>query len=60
MNWEDKVNQHEQSIGRLESTLESLATKEFVRKEVNEAIKVIDAKIDKQTKNIGDKIVNAK
>ena len=56
MNWEDKVNQHERSIGRIEGTLESLATKEFVRKEVNEAIKAIDTKIDKQTKDIGDKI----
>ena len=56
MDIEDSVNQHERSIGRIEGRLDSLATKDFVRKEVNEAIKVIDAKIDakidKQTEDM--------
>ena len=56
MDIEDKLNQHEHSIGRIEGTLQSLATKEFVRKEVNEAVKAIDAKIDAQTKDIRDQI----
>ena len=60
MDIEDKLNQHEHSIGRIEGTLESLATKEFVRKEVNEAVNAIDAKIDTkidaQTKDIRDQI----
>ncbi len=56
MDIEDKLNQHERSIGRIEGTLQSLATKEFVRKEVNEAVKAIDAKIDAQTKDIRDQI----
>ena len=56
MDIEDKLNQHERSIGRIEGTLESLATKEFVRKEVNEAVRVIDTKIDAQTKDIHDLI----
>ena len=56
MDIEDKLNQHERSIGRIEGTLQSLATKEFVRKEVNEAVKTIDAKIDAQTKDIRDQI----
>lgn len=60
MDIEDKLNQHERSIGRIEGKLESLATKEFVRKEVNEAVRVIDekidAKIDTQTKDIHDKL----
>ena len=46
MDIEDKLNQHERSIGWIEGKLESLATKEFVRKEVNDAVKSIDAKID--------------
>lgn len=54
------MNRHERSIGRIEGTLESLATKDFVRKEISDAIRAIDAKIDakidKQTKDIGDKI----
>lgn len=48
MDVEEKLNQHERNIGRIEGKLESLATKEFVRKEVNEAVKSIDAKIDKK------------
>ena len=60
MDIEDTINRHERSIGRIEGTLDSLATKDFVRKEVNEAIKVIDAKIDakidKQTEDLGNKI----
>ena len=56
MDIEDKLNQHERSIGRIEGTLQSLATKEFVRKEVNEAVKAIDATIDAQTKDIRDQI----
>ena len=56
MDIEDSVNRHERSIGRIEGRLDSLATKDFVRKEVNEALKAIDAKIDKQTKDIGDQI----
>ena len=56
MDTEDRVFQRERSIGKTEGTLESLATKEFVRKEVNEAIKAIDAKIDKQTEDMGNKI----
>ena len=56
MDIEDKLIQHERSIGRIEGTLESLATKDFVRKEVNDAVRVIDAKIDSQTKDILDRI----
>ncbi|MCY3978447.1 MAG: hypothetical protein OXG23_10145 [Chloroflexi bacterium] len=59
MDIEDKLNQHERAIGRIEGKLESLATKEFVRKEVNDAVRIldakIDAKIDKQTEDIADK-----
>ena len=59
MDIEEKLNQHERSIGRIEGRLESLATKEFVRKEINDAVKVIDAKIDARidrlTDDIGDK-----
>lgn len=58
MDIEDKLNQHERSIGRIEGRLESLATKEIVRKEINDAVKLIDAKIDKQTKDIGDQFQN--
>ncbi len=62
MDIEDKLNQHERSIGRIEGKLESLATKDFVRKEVNDAVKIIDAKIDakidKQTEDIGDRLQN--
>ena len=58
MDIEDKLNQHERDIGRIEGKLESLATKEFVRKEVNDAVKTIDAKIDKQTEDIADKFEN--
>lgn len=56
MDIEDKLNQHERSIGRIEGKLESLATKDFVRKEVNDAVKIIDAKIDRQTEDIGDRL----
>ena len=60
MDIEDKLNQHERSIGRIEGKLESLATKEFVRKEVNDAVKAIDAKIDAKidalNKDISDQI----
>ena len=60
MDIEDKLNQHERAIGRIEGKLESLATKEFVRKEVNDAVRIldakIDAKIDKQTEDIADKL----
>jgi len=56
---EDKLNEHERDIGRIEGKLESLATKEFVRKEVSDAVRIldakIDAKIDKQTEDIADK-----
>jgi len=59
MDLEDKLNQHERDIGRIEGKLESLATKEFVRKEVSDAVRIldakIDAKIDKQTEDIADK-----
>ena len=56
MDIEDKLNQHERSIGWIEGKLESLATKEFVRKEVNDAVKAIDAKIDAQSKDISEQI----
>jgi len=56
MDVQDTLNRHERSIGRIEGTLESLATKDFVRKEVHEAIKAIDAKIDKQTEDLGQKL----
>ena len=56
MDIEDAINRHERSIGRIEGALESLATKDFVRKEVHEAIKAIDKKIDKQTEDIGKRI----
>lgn len=59
MDIEDNLNQHERDIGRIEGKLESLATKEFVRKEVSDAVRIldakIDAKIDKQTEDIADK-----
>ncbi len=56
MDTEERLLQHERSIGRIEGTLDSLATKEFVRKEVNDAVKTIDAKIDKQTEDIGNRL----
>ncbi|MDE2638392.1 MAG: hypothetical protein OXI30_18640 [Chloroflexota bacterium] len=56
MDIEDKLNQHERSIGRIEGKLESLATKEFVRKEVNDAVKIIDAKIDAKIDRLTDDI----
>lgn len=56
MDIEDKLNQHERDIGRIEVKLESLATKEFVGKEVNDAVRILDAKIDKQTEDITDKL----
>ena len=60
MDMEDTLNRHERSIGRIEGTLESLATKDFVRKEVNDAVKAIDlkidAKIDALSKDIRDQI----
>jgi len=52
MDIEDTINRHERSIGRIEGTLDSLATKDFVRKEINEATRAIDTKIDKQTEVI--------
>lgn len=55
MDTDDRLAQHERSIGRIEGRLESLATKDFVRKEVNDAVNTIDAKIDKQTEDIGQK-----
>ncbi|MCY3833848.1 MAG: hypothetical protein OXG85_12600 [Chloroflexi bacterium] len=55
MDVEDKLNQHERDIGRIEGKLEPLATKEFVRKEVSDAVRILDAKIDKQTEDIADK-----
>ena len=59
MDIEDKLNQRERDIGRIEGKLESLATKEFVRKEVSDAVRILDAKIDakikKQTEDIADK-----
>ena len=60
MDIEDKLNQHERSIGRIEGRLDSLATKEFVRKEISDAVRIldakIDAKIDKQTDDIGSRL----
>lgn len=56
MDIEENLNRHERSIGRIEGTLESLATKDFVRKEVHEAIKVIDAKIDTKFDTLTDRI----
>ncbi|MCY3867145.1 MAG: hypothetical protein OXG68_17040 [Chloroflexi bacterium] len=55
MDTDERLAQHERSIGRIEGRLESLATKDFVRKEVNDAVKIIDAKIDKQTEVIGNR-----
>ena len=56
MDMEDTLNRHERSIGIIEGTLESLATKDFVRKEVNDAVKAIDSKIDALSKDIRDQI----
>ena len=56
MDIEETVNRHERSIGRIEGRLDSLATKDFVRQEVTEARRAIDAKIDKQTEDIGSRI----
>ncbi len=56
MDIEESLNRHERSIGRIEGRLDSLATKDFVRKEVNEARRAIDAKIDKQTEDIGNRL----
>ena len=53
MDIEDTLNRHERSIGRIEGRLDSLATKDFVRKEVQEARMALDAKIDKQSEDIG-------
>lgn len=52
MDIEETVNRHERSIGRIEGRLDSLATKDFVRQEISEARRAIDAKIDKQTEVI--------
>ena len=46
MDVEETVNRHERSIGRIEGRLDSLATKDFVRQEISEARRAIDAKID--------------
>ena len=46
MDIEETLNRHERSIGRIEGVLESLATKDFVRKEIHDAIRASDAKID--------------
>ncbi len=39
MDVEETVNRHERSIGRIEGRLDSLATKDFVRQEISEAMK---------------------
>ena len=46
------------ALDELKARLESLATKEFVRKEINDAVMIIDAKFDKLTKDIGDQFQN--
>ena len=56
MDIEDKLNQHERDIGRIEGKLESLATKEFVRKEVSDAVRILDAKIDAKIDRLTDDI----
>jgi hypothetical protein len=58
MDVEDTLNRRERSIGRIEGRLDSLANKDFVRQEVNEARRTIDAKIDKQTEDIGKRITD--
>ena len=58
MDIEETVNRHERSIGRIEGRLDSLATKDFVRKEVNEARRAIDEKIDKQTEVIDKRLAD--
>lgn len=58
MDIEDKLNQHERDIGRIEGKLESLATKEFVRKEVSDAVRILDAKIDAKIDRLTDDIGN--
>ena len=62
MDIEETLNRHERSIGRIEGRLDSLATKDFVRKEVNEARRAIDAKIDakidKLTEDIGNRFTD--
>lgn len=59
MDIEDNINRHERSIRRIEGTLDSLATKDFVRKEITEATRAIhtkiDTKIDKQTELINQR-----
>ena len=52
MDIEENLNRHERSIGRIEGRLDSLATKDFVRKEFHDVKLAIDAKIDKQTEVI--------
>ena len=58
MDIEENLNRHERSIGRIEGRLDSLATKDFVRKEISEARRAIDAKIDKQTEDIGERFAD--
>ena len=58
MDIEDKLNQHERDIGRIEGKLASLATKEFVRKEVADAVRILDAKIDAKIDRLTDDIAS--
>ena len=43
----ERLTQHERSIGVIEGKLESLATKEFVKDEIQKQTKELSGKIDK-------------
>lgn len=46
----ERLTQHERSIGVIEGKLESLATKEFVKDEIQKQTKELSGKIDKLLK----------
>ena len=49
MDGAERLAQHERSIGVIEGKLESLATKEFVKDEIQKQTKELSSKIDKLT-----------
>ena len=51
MDGAERLAQHERSIGVIEGKLESLATKEFVKDEIQKQTKELSGKIDKLLKS---------
>lgn len=50
MDLSERLTQHERSIGVIEGKLESLATKEFVKDEIQKQTKELSGKIDELSK----------